>query len=242
MSSFEVEEPILNSPFEEPLEHWKIEEGTAPQRAQGRRRAGYFYRDPKGLEPEPGQAARGEWQELELVNLVRERLSLWREAGYPGASRTTLDLLRHWGREGRAQPLFFAQVEAAETLIFLNEARADLLQGVDVPREDVPEGVDAFRRYACKMATGSGKTTVMGMLCAWSILNKVAARNDARFSDVVLVVCPNLTIRDRLQELDPNRGDASIYRARDLVPPHLMPNLRRGRVLVKNGTSSSAKG
>ena len=54
------------------------------------------------------------------------------------------------------------------------------------------------------MATGSGKTTVMGMLCAWSILNKVAARGDARFSDVVLVVCPNVTIRDRLAELDPN--------------------------------------
>jgi len=55
MSSFEVEQPILNSPFEEPLEHWQIEEGKAPQRAQGRRRAGYFYRDPK-IEPEPGQA------------------------------------------------------------------------------------------------------------------------------------------------------------------------------------------
>lgn len=30
----------------------------------------------------------------------------------------------------------------------------------------------AFTRYACKMATGAGKTTVMGMLAAWSILNK----------------------------------------------------------------------
>ena len=38
------------------------------------------------------------------------------------------------------------------------------------------------------MATGSGKTTVMGMLAAWSILNKVNDRNDSRFSDVVPVV------------------------------------------------------
>ena len=68
------------------------------------------------------------------------------------------------------------------------------------------------------MATGSGKTTVMGMLAAWSILNKVNARVDARFSDVVLVVCPNVTIRERLAELDPNRGEASIYRTADLVP------------------------
>jgi len=49
------------------------------------------------------------------------------------------------------------------------------------------------------MATGTGKTTVMAMLVAWSILNKVNDRSDARFSDVVLVVCPNVTIRNRLQ-------------------------------------------
>ena len=75
-----------------------------------------------------------------------------------------------------------------------------------------------FVRYACKMATGSGKTTVMGMLAAWSILNKINDRSDARFSNVVFVVCPNITIRDRLQELDPKRGAASLYRSRDLVP------------------------
>ena len=242
MSSFEVEQPIINSPFEEPTAHWKIEEGKPPEKLNGRREAGYFYRDPRGPDPEPGKAARGEWHELELVSLIRERLASWRTGGYPGASRTTLDLLKHWRRDGRQRRLFFAQLEAAETIIFLTEARSDLLQGVDVPPEVVPEGVEAFRRYACKMATGSGKTTVMGMLCAWSILNKVAARGDARFSDVVLVVCPNLTIRGRLAELDPNRGEASIYRTRDLVPPHLMPNLRRGRVLVKNWHEFERKG
>ena len=92
------------------------------------------------------------------------------------------------------------------------------------------------------MATGSGKTTVMGMLAAWSILNKVNSRGDARFSDVVLVVCPNVTIRERLAELDPNRGDASIYRTADLVPADLMPSLRRGRVLVKNWHEFERKG
>jgi type III restriction enzyme len=74
----------------------------------------------------------------------------------------------------------------------------------------------------------------MGMLIAWSILNKVNSRSDGRFSDVALVVCPNVTIRNRLQELDPNNGDASIYRTRDLVPPHLTPLLTQGRVLVTN--------
>jgi type III restriction enzyme len=242
MTAFEVDQPILNSPFEEPAEHWRIQEGTAPKREPGRRAAGYFYRDPKAPPPEAGAPSRGEWEELELVNLIRERLAAWREAGYPGASRTTLDLIRHWRRDGRQQRLFFAQVEAAETVIFLREGRTDLLQGVDIPPEIPPEGVEAFTRYASKMATGSGKTTVMGMLAAWSILNKVAARGNARFSDVVLVVCPNVTIRERLAELDPNRDEASIYRTRDLVPSHLMPSLRRGRVLVKNWHEFERKG
>ncbi len=242
MSAFEVEQPILNSPFEEPKEHWRIEEGHAPKRLPARREAGYFYRDPRAPVPEPGESARGTWEQLELVNLIRERLASWRSAGYPGATRTTLDLLTHWRRDGREHRLFFAQLEAAETVIFLTEGTPDLLQGIDVPLEAVPDGVDAFRRYACKMATGSGKTTVMGMLVAWSVLNKVAARNDARFSDVVLVVCPNLTIRERLAELDPSRGDASIYRTRDLVPADLMPSLRRGRVLVKNWHEFERKG
>ena len=241
-ASFEVEQPILNSAFEEPREYWQIEEGRPPTRQSGRRPAGYFYRDPRGPEPEAGQAARGDWQELSLVNQIRERLAAWREEGYPGASRTTIDLIGHWRREGRQWPLFFAQLEAAETIIFLTEARSDLRQGIEVPAEAVPEGIAAFKRYACKMATGSGKTTVMGMLCAWSILNKVGGRGDPRFSDVVLVVCPNLTIKGRLGELDPNQGDASVYRKLDLVPPHLMPDLRRGHVLVKNWHEFERKG
>ena len=185
MSSVEVDTPILCSPFAEPCEYWWIEEGLTPERREGRRPAGYWYRDPKAPEPEEG-LTRGTWQSLDHVNLIRERVNAWREEGYPGVTRTTLELLEWWRREGRRQPLFFAQVEAAETIVFLTEARSDYLQGVEVPSE--PGG--SFRRLAAKMATGSGKTTVMAMLVAWSILNKVQAKGDARFSDVVLVVCP----------------------------------------------------
>lgn len=110
---------------------------------------------------------------------------------------------------------------------------------MDVPLDEPgPEGLAAgyaaFRRYACKMATGTGKTTVMAMLAAWSILNKAADRADKRFSDTVLAVCPNVTIRDRLQELDPQLGEHSLYRTRDLVPAAMMDQLRRGQVVVSN--------
>ena len=240
MNAHEVPEPILNSPFEEPEAHWWITEHDPPERRAGRRAAMYFYRRP-GREPSQDEGI-GTAIELKLVNRIRAKLAEWRPLalrGEGGVTRTTMELLRYWRREGRRHPLFFAQIEAAETIIFLSEARADFLQGINVPldepgEEAKAEGVRAFRRHACKMATGTGKTTVMGMIAAWSILNKVADRGDARFSDVVLVVCPNVTIRNRLEELRPQGGEASLYRSRDLVPSHLMPQLARGHVLVTN--------
>lgn len=234
MSDFEVSQPILNSPYTEPESYWLIRRDAPAELQMGRRPAQYLYRDPAG-NGDGGTIA----VDLPLVNRIRELLKRWRAEGYPGASRTTLDLLNYWQREGRAQRLFFAQIEAAETVIFLKEARADFLQGIDVPLDEPGEdkktaGMRAFQRYGLKLATGSGKTTVMGMLAAWSILNKVHSRGDQRFSDVVLAVCPNVTIRNRLGELDPNRGEASLYRTRDLVPADAMPDLCKGRVLITN--------
>lgn len=75
--------------------------------------------------------------ELILVNRIRQQVKSWREAGHPGASRTTIDLLDWWRREGRKTPLFYAQLEAAETILFLVEARADFRQGIKIPREEL---------------------------------------------------------------------------------------------------------
>jgi type III restriction enzyme len=97
--------------------------------------------------------------------------------GGGGVTGVTCELVNYWHRDGRQHRLFFAQLEAAETIIFLKEARADFLQGISIPPDEPSdelkaEGLKAFGRYACKMATGSGKTTVMGMITAWSILKK----------------------------------------------------------------------
>jgi type III restriction enzyme len=64
--------------------------------------------------------------------------------------------------------LFFCQLEAMETLIWLTEAPAAERVGVAIPSDG-----SAFQRLCCKMATGSGKTVVMAMLVAWQVLNKV---------------------------------------------------------------------
>ena len=245
MPAYEVPEPIQNSAFEEPARYWHLLEGEEPELRE-RRRPSIIY--PPRDQTRQWDLAAGTLRpskdfapgyEMVLVDLVRERVKAWRQAGWPGVTRTTLELLQWWRRDGREKRLFFAQLEAAEAIIFLTEARPDFRQGIAVPMDEPSdaqkaEGARAFVRYANKMATGGGKTTVMGMLIAWSVLNKINDRSDGRFSDVVLVVCPNVTIKSRLQELDPENGEASIYRTRDLVPEHLMPLLRRGRVLVTN--------
>jgi type III restriction enzyme len=241
----EVAQPILVSPYEEPDRHWYIKSGETPRQTEGRRPSFVFR--PRNEQEEwdlaDGTLARLEGYEnayeMVLVNRLRSQVGRWRDDGYPGVTRTTSELLSLWRRSDREQRLFFAQMEAVETIIFLREARSDYLQGVDIPRDEPAQEFRAddfspWVRYACKMATGSGKTTVMAMLAAWSILNKVNDRTNGRYSDAVLIVCPNITIRDRLRELDPAGGDASLYRTRDLVPQHMMPLLARGRVFVTN--------
>jgi type III restriction enzyme len=226
----EVAQPIICDAYAEPAHHWVIEKGKPPEKAPGRREACYYYRPP-GQSTGTAQADEiGTRIALDLANTIRRRVKSWRQAGFPGVTAITSELLTYWTRDERERRLFFCQREAVETVIFLREARADFLQGLIIPPDDPGQ----FIRYACKMATGSGKTAVMGMLAAWSILNKVASRTDRRFSDVVLVLCPNVTIRERLQELDPHRGEGSLYRTRDIVPPHLMTDLRKGHVLISN--------
>jgi type III restriction enzyme len=80
------------------------------------------------------------------------------------------------------------------------------------------------------MATGAGKTTVMGMLIAWQTLNRLANPHDGRFADCFLIVTPGITIRDRLRVLLPNDPE-SIYRKLDLIPEQSRELLARARIV-----------
>lgn len=71
----------------------------------------------------------GEKEDLPIVNWLRSRIKEWRAGAltgisYDGASPVTKELLALWsaGSDRRRQRLFFAQIEAAETIIFLIEA------------------------------------------------------------------------------------------------------------------------
>jgi len=219
-----VDNPILNSPFEEPARYWAYEEGQ-PVLKEGRRPAGYYL---KARTRGPQMAMlEEEFVPLDLVNTIRERVKAWRERGYPGVTPITRQLLNHWSNPDRERRLFFCQREAAETLIWLVEASAAEKQGIVIPKDN------GLTRCACKMATGSGKTVVMGMVIAWQVLNKLANPQDRRFSDAVLLVCPNLTIRERLQVLLPWKS-GNYYEKFDLLPRGMMERLQQGRFQITN--------
>jgi len=206
MPASDVQNPIINSPYEEPASYWEIHEHEPAERIEGRRTPSYLYLPSGKSAGDKNERDVGYTLELQLVTKIRRRLAEWRPLalrGEGGVSRVTMELLNYWRRAGRAHRWFFAQLEAAETVIFLTEARADFLQGLNIPKEEPGDekrrdGFTAFDRLCCKMATGAGKTTAMAMLAAWSVLNKVNNKNDRRFSDAILIVCPNVTIRDSL--------------------------------------------
>src|SRR5579859_4989025 len=197
MATATIDQLIINSPYEEPREHWKYHRETRLfSRVAGRRPAGYV----RASESSKAFDDPGVFVELPLVNKIRPRVKAWREADYPGTSGISKRLLQHWldPEQREYQRLFFCQLEAIETLIWLTEAPASERVGIDIPSD----GGD-FPRLCSKMATGSGKTILMAMLIAWQVLNKVTYPQDKRFSKNVFVVAPGLTVRNRLKVLQP---------------------------------------
>lgn len=162
-----VDNPILNSPFEEPTRYWAYEEGQ-PVLKEGRRPAGYYLKA-RTRGPQPALFEE-EFVPLELVNTIREWVKAWRERGYPGVTPITRQLLNHRNNPERERRLFFCQREAAETLIWLVEASPAEKQGIVIPRDN------GLVRYACKMATGSGKPVAMWMVIAWRGFLKLPTR------------------------------------------------------------------
>jgi type III restriction enzyme len=237
-----IDNPILNSPYEEPARHFRFsDEGITDEVVEGRRKSGYFIPVPSARTQQPQLDLQTQWTEDRYqpnddINEVRSYIDRWRAADYAGASSTTRQLLTYWNDPERSRPLFFAQREAAETAIFLTEIGSKEFGGTYLQNQ-LGEWAEEFNpgllRAAFKMATGSGKTTVMGMIIAWHTLNKAANPQDRRFADSFLVVAPGITIKDRLRVLIPTDPD-NVYRERDLVPPDRMEALQRARLVVTN--------
>ncbi len=257
MSNQFFEHPILNSPYAYPVRHWELDASGQPtQQILERRRtaefitpipkprkqkgaakqAAFAFDEGKGLSTE-----RQQYDDKIIVNAIRKHVDQWRELRDPGQWQVTPEtarLLQHWRHHNFSgiRP-FFCQIEAVETAIWLTEvaptlgkAGKDFLAHLDAANLDAnPE----ISRLALKLATGAGKTTVMAMLFAWQTVNAVRRPTSKRFTRGFLVVTPGLTIRDRLQVLQPN-DPYSYYRERELVPADMLDDLDRAKIVITN--------
>ncbi len=229
MSNVLDKNPIINNAYEEPTKHWHFSADDQPEIREGRRKSTYLSADRKQVGLDLGQQTE---EDLGLVNIIRERVGAWRKKEYPGVTRITQELLKHWNDNDKEMPLFFAQREAMETTIWLAEGpkneTADILA-----RLKSLGSIEKINRICFKMATGTGKTFVMAMLIAWQSLNKIHYRQDKRFSDSFLVVCPNLTVKERLQVLYPTNLK-NYYVKFDLVPASFSDKLMQAKIFVTN--------
>ena len=228
MAQTTIDTLIINTPYQKPARYWNYDrENRLFSLMDGRRPAGYVVASERSRSfDDPGRSI-----EIPLVNKIRPRVKEWRDAGYAGVTGITRRLLDYWNDpKERDNRLFFCQLEAIETLIWLSEAPAAEKVGLDIPGDG-----GLFTRLCSKMATGSGKTIVMAMLIAWQVLNKVTYPQDTRFSKHVFIVAPGLTVKSRLQVLIPSlAGGRNYYEQFNLVPPGLTDKLRQAKVLIHN--------
>ncbi len=109
-----------------------------------------------------------ELKENEAINQIRYQVDLWRRRGYAHITRITRQLLEYWTAETREKKLFFCQLEALETAIYITEvAKREKQDWIDKALTAAcDEANPGLYRMALKMATGSGKTVIMAMLIA----------------------------------------------------------------------------
>lgn len=222
-----IDKLIINSPYEEPKKHWAyMRESQEFELREGRRKSGYWKASSKTL---ANYDDPGEFVEIELVNKIRPRVAAWKEKGYPNITGVTKKLLEYWiSPTARDRRLFWCQLEAVETAIWLTEAPDADKQGIDIPANG-----GEWERLCLKLATGTGKTVVMAMLIAWQALNKIANPTDPRFSKHILIIAPGITVKDRLQVLLPTDED-NFYQAFNLLEGSMLQDLLQAKIIVEN--------
>ena len=253
------ERPVLNSPYEAPGRHWRLDKTGQPTHeiVASRRPADFVTPVPKArtgrgrmvvgsaqaalvLDEGKGLSTAGQQYLKDVINEVRRHVSRWRAVPNPNDWRVTPEtarILRHWRRHrfSGIRP-FFCQVEAAETVVWLTEVaqRSKAGRGLLQHLEDASRAANPdLSRLALKLATGAGKTTVMAMLIAWQTVNSVRRPNSPRFTRGFLVVTPGITIRDRLRVLLPNDPN-SYYASRELLPADMLRDLDRAKIVITN--------
>ncbi len=251
------EKPILNSPYESPRRHWELDAQGQPtlRIIESRRRAEFITPIPRPRKQtasadqaqiifDEGKGLSSESQLYDpttMINQVRSQVDQWRSLPNPRDWQVTPEtarLLQHW-RSHRFNSIrpFFCQIEAVETAIWLTEVAPRAGKSAQAILEHLAAANAAshpdLMRLALKLATGTGKTTIMAMIIAWQTINAVRRPDSKRFTRGFLVVTPGITIKDRLRVLQPNDPD-SYYASRELVPNDYLADLDHAKIVITN--------
>lgn len=126
-----TDNPILNSPYEEPEVHYATDPEDSTLNYEDIRKGRRVFQPGAGSVPEKQKQSSAfdvnhfeHEYGLHLVNLVRKEVSSWRQAAEPNVTRVTKDLLFYWFLNDErlvTQNPFFVQREAIENDIWLNE-------------------------------------------------------------------------------------------------------------------------
>jgi type III restriction enzyme len=127
MKQVVIENPVLNSPYEPPRRHFKFDdEGITNEIVESRRISSYFIPIAKPKKRGKQLHFDTEWTQDRVspnhwINQVRARVDRWREVGdlTRTVTNTTRQLLEYWRDPGREKKLFFCQIAALETAIYL---------------------------------------------------------------------------------------------------------------------------
>ncbi len=234
--------PIITSPFDSPQYHYELDEEGQPtgRKSDGRRESIQIVPVPASRRRGPSQLqfslddeGQTKLTRNTLVNEIRQHVDQWRNLppSQWGVTPETQRLLLHWREPSRARRLFFCQREAVETLIYLTEVQPKRFRPqIEAANAEANPGL---YRLASKMATGSGKTTVMAMIIAWQAANKARRPNSKSFTDAFLIIAPGITIKDRLQVLNPSNPE-NVYETLSIVPLDMLDSLRKARIVITN--------
>jgi len=161
---------------------------------------------------------------------IQQKVVAWRDDGYKGVERETLNILTHIKRVGF---LHKPQVEALETYIYLKEvvgnksslevfkslfeSEKDMLLGLGVSREEAFDllgnkekieelmadrfGVSDYPNQVYALTMGAGKTILMAVMATYDFVLSFYHSDDKRFAKNALVFAPDTTIIESLKEI-----------------------------------------
>ena len=168
--------------------------------------------------------------ESPFLQHIQQKVAAWRDNGYKGVERETLNILTHIKRVGF---LHKPQVEALETYIYLKEivgnksslevfksffsSERDMLLGLGIPKDEAFDllddkkkieelmadkfGVSDYPNQVYALTMGAGKTILMAVMATYDFVLSFYHQDDKRFAKNALVFAPDTTIIESLKEI-----------------------------------------